>query len=107
MSFTIYSKVILPLCGPVLAAQAIFTFTFVWNDFFWPLIVISSSRAADLTTWIGAVYPEKQDRLGCRLCRLGDLDTTGSAGLHLLPEIFHPWHRTHRDEVTAYGKGSS
>lgn len=41
--FTIYSKVILPLCGPVLAAQAIFTFTFVWNDFFWPLIVISSS----------------------------------------------------------------
>ena len=40
--FTIYSKVVLPLCGPVLAAQAIFTFTFVWNDFFWPLIVISS-----------------------------------------------------------------
>lgn len=41
--FTIYSKVVLPLCGPVLAAQAIFTFTFVWNDFFWPLIVISST----------------------------------------------------------------
>jgi multiple sugar transport system permease protein len=38
----IYAQVILPLCGPVLAAQAIFTFTFVWNDFFWPLIVISS-----------------------------------------------------------------
>ena len=41
--FTIYSRVVLPLCGPVLAAQAIFTFTFVWNDFFWPLIVTSSS----------------------------------------------------------------
>ena len=40
--FTIYSKVVMPLCGPVLAAQAIFTFTFVWNDFFWPLIVTSS-----------------------------------------------------------------
>ena len=39
--FTIYRKVVMPLCGPVLAAQAIFTFTFVWNDFFWPLIVIS------------------------------------------------------------------
>ena len=46
--FTIYSKVILPLCGPVLAAQAIFTFTFVWNDFFWPLIVISSSELRTL-----------------------------------------------------------
>ena len=40
--FTIYWKVVMPLCGPVLAAQAIFTFTFVWNDFFWPLIVISN-----------------------------------------------------------------
>jgi multiple sugar transport system permease protein len=46
--FTIYSKVILPLCGPVLAAQAIFTFTFVWNDFFWPLIVIRSSELRTL-----------------------------------------------------------
>jgi multiple sugar transport system permease protein len=46
--FTIYRKVILPLCGPVLAAQAIFTFTFVWNDFFWPLIVIDSSELRTL-----------------------------------------------------------
>jgi multiple sugar transport system permease protein len=46
--FTIYRKVILPLCGPVLAAQAIFTFTFVWNDFFWPLIVINSSELRTL-----------------------------------------------------------
>jgi multiple sugar transport system permease protein len=46
--FTIYSKVILPLCGPALAAQAIFTFTFVWNDFFWPLIVISNPELRTL-----------------------------------------------------------
>jgi multiple sugar transport system permease protein len=46
--FTIYSKVILPLCGPALAAQAIFTFTFVWNDFFWPLIVISDPELRTL-----------------------------------------------------------
>lgn len=46
--FTIYSRVVLPLCGPVLAAQAIFTFTFVWNDFFWPLIVTSSPELRTL-----------------------------------------------------------
>jgi multiple sugar transport system permease protein len=39
--FRIYAQVVMPLCGPVLAAQAIFTFTGVWNDFFWPLIVLS------------------------------------------------------------------
>jgi multiple sugar transport system permease protein len=42
--FRIYTQIILPLCVPVLAAQAIFTFTFVWNDFFWPLIVISDPK---------------------------------------------------------------
>ncbi len=46
--FQIYWKVILPLSGPVLAANAIFTFTFVWNDFFWPLIVISKPELRTL-----------------------------------------------------------
>ena len=46
--FRIFAQVVLPLTGPALAAQAIFTFTFVWNDFFWPLIVISSPELRTL-----------------------------------------------------------
>ena len=38
-----YWQVILPLCRPALAAMAIFTFTYAWEDFLWPLIVVSSS----------------------------------------------------------------
>ena len=40
--FAIYWRIILPLSGPALAASAIFTFTAAWEDFFWPLIIISS-----------------------------------------------------------------
>ncbi len=40
--FRIFWRVVLPLCGPVLAATGIFTFTYAWEDFFWPLIIISS-----------------------------------------------------------------
>ena len=40
--FRIYSTIIMPLCKPVLATLAIFTFMGFWNDFLWPLIVISS-----------------------------------------------------------------
>lgn len=40
--FRIFFRVVLPLCGPVLAATGIFTFTYAWEDFFWPLIIISS-----------------------------------------------------------------
>ena len=39
--FRIFWKVVLPLCVPALAAQAIFTFQGAWEDFFWPLIIMS------------------------------------------------------------------
>jgi multiple sugar transport system permease protein len=40
--FKIYWKVVLPLSKPALAATGIFTFIYAWEDFFWPLIIISS-----------------------------------------------------------------
>jgi multiple sugar transport system permease protein len=41
--FRIFLRVVLPLSGPALAAVGIFTFTYAWEDFFWPLIIIDSS----------------------------------------------------------------
>lgn len=40
--FAIYWRVVMPLARPALAATGIFTFIYAWEDFFWPLIVISS-----------------------------------------------------------------
>lgn len=40
----IYRYVILPLARPVLATLAIFTFMSAWNDFMWPLIILSDQR---------------------------------------------------------------
>ncbi len=39
--FSIYWSVILPLCKPVLITLGIFTFMGTWNDFLWPLIVMT------------------------------------------------------------------
>lgn len=39
--FTVYARIMLPLCRPVLAATAIFTFMAAWEDFLWPLIIMS------------------------------------------------------------------
>lgn len=44
----IFHRLILPLCGPVLATTVSFYFMWNWNDFLWPLIVISSSKRAML-----------------------------------------------------------
>ena len=42
--FRIYWQVIMPLSKAALAASAIGTFTYTWNDWFWPLIVTSSDQ---------------------------------------------------------------
>jgi multiple sugar transport system permease protein len=39
--FEIYWKLILPLCKPILITLAIITFMGTWNDFLWPLIVMT------------------------------------------------------------------
>ncbi len=39
--FRIFLTIIVPLLGPVLATLAIFSFLGSWNDFMWPLIVLS------------------------------------------------------------------
>jgi multiple sugar transport system permease protein len=44
----IYWHVILPLCGPVVAATTIFSFLTSWNSFIWPLIILNSPEKQTL-----------------------------------------------------------
>ena len=39
----IYWSLVLPACAPILVTLAIFTFLGAWNDFLWPLIVLTDS----------------------------------------------------------------
>lgn len=52
--FTIYLRIILPLCRPVLATLAIFQFMWSWNNFLWPLIIISSLNKKTLPLGLAA-----------------------------------------------------
>ncbi len=47
--FAIYWRVMLPLCGPPLAALAVLNALWRWNDVLWPLMVISDSRLYTVT----------------------------------------------------------
>jgi multiple sugar transport system permease protein len=48
--WTIYRKVILPLCKPALAALAVLEFTFIYNDFFWALLLMSTGDKRPITS---------------------------------------------------------
>lgn len=45
-------SIVLPMVKPSLAAMAIIKFLWTWNEFFWPLLVITTSRKAVVTLGI-------------------------------------------------------
>lgn len=47
--------VVIPLVQPALAAFEVLRFTFIWNDFFWPLILIQSDALRPITLGLTTV----------------------------------------------------
>jgi multiple sugar transport system permease protein len=47
--FQIIRMVIVPLLRPALAGLSVLLFTFVWNDYFWALVLVQSDAAKPLT----------------------------------------------------------
>jgi multiple sugar transport system permease protein len=47
--FAIYWRIILPLCGPALAALAVVSALWRWNDVLWPLLVLSDRNLYTVT----------------------------------------------------------
>ena len=45
----IYRKIILPLLTPSLAALGVLEFTFIWNDYFWALILTQGDNVKPIT----------------------------------------------------------
>ncbi len=51
----VFTKVVLPLSVPALAALAAVTFLYAWNSFIWPLIMISSDQYKVLSVGLTAL----------------------------------------------------
>jgi multiple sugar transport system permease protein len=46
--FYIYRRIVVRLSGPAIAALAVFTFSFNWNNFLWPLIITTTPNMRTL-----------------------------------------------------------
>lgn len=46
---TLFWRVVLPLVTPAIAAVSVLIFTFIWNDFFWALVLVQSDAIRPLT----------------------------------------------------------
>jgi multiple sugar transport system permease protein len=53
--FRLYRSVYLPLSRPAISAVAIVTFVWTWNNFLWPLLVLSSTKTMTIPVGLASV----------------------------------------------------
>lgn len=53
--WNIFRHIILPLTRPAIAALAVLLFTFIWNDYFWALVLVQSDDVRPVTTALQAL----------------------------------------------------
>lgn len=51
----IFVQVVLPIMRPALAAVAIVVFLFQWNDFFWPLLILTQKQSYTIPVALGTL----------------------------------------------------
>jgi len=56
--FFIFWRIVLPLSSPVLVTLALFTFMGTWNDFLWPLIVMTKEKMYTLPVALAILMGE-------------------------------------------------
>jgi ABC-type maltose transport system permease subunit len=93
--FRIYWQICLPLVRGALVALSIFTFLGLWNDLFWPLIVLN--KQANLTLPIGLVVLQQGSYIQRGLAFAGAFIRLG-AGADLLCHLPASDHRRHHDD---------
>jgi multiple sugar transport system permease protein len=56
--FAIIWRIIVPLLRPAFAGLSVLVFTFVWNDYFWALVLVQSDAAKPLTLGLAGLKGE-------------------------------------------------
>ncbi|MFC6823646.1 carbohydrate ABC transporter permease [Halopelagius fulvigenes] len=60
----IYTRIMLPMAKPALSSLAVFTFTFIWGAFLWPLIVLSDSSMYPLQVGLAGLTGQYGSKWG-------------------------------------------
>lgn len=65
--FTVLWKVIVPLLAPVMAGYAIITFMDVWNDYLWPLVMLTETKMMTITVALGMINGQFERNFGVQM----------------------------------------
>ncbi len=65
--FTVLWKVILPLSTPVIAGYAVITFMDAWNDYLWPLVMLTKPDMMTVPVALGMVNGQFEHNFGVQM----------------------------------------
>ena len=65
--FTVLWKVILPLSTPVIAGYAVITFMDAWNDYLWPLVMLTKPEMMTVPVALGMVNGQFERNFGVQM----------------------------------------
>jgi len=60
--FSVWWRILMPLCGTAIAAFSVFTLLWAWNDLMWPLIMTSRESIRVLSVGIATLFGEHGTR---------------------------------------------
>lgn len=66
-TFQIYTRIVLPLMKPAIAALSLYTFVYTWNQFLWPLIVLQGEESFTLPVGIVTMQPTQVFQPGAEM----------------------------------------
>jgi multiple sugar transport system permease protein len=66
-TFQIYTRIVLPLMKPAIAALSLYTFVYTWNQFLWPLIVLQGESSFTLPVGIVTMQPTQVFQPGAEM----------------------------------------
>ncbi|ODR80365.1 ABC transporter permease [Haladaptatus sp. W1] len=66
-TFQIYTRIVLPLMKPAIAALSLYTFVYTWNQFLWPLIVLQGESSFTLPVGIVTMQPTQVFQPGAQM----------------------------------------
>ncbi|MBA2946993.1 carbohydrate ABC transporter permease [Streptomyces himalayensis] len=63
----IFFRIVLPLCGPILAVQGTLTFIAAWNTFLWPLIIANDQNLYTLSVGLSLLRGQNSSDYGLQM----------------------------------------
>ena len=91
-----YIRILIPNSKPILATLAVMTFQGVWNDFLWPLVMLTSPGKRTLAVGLSYLVRQYCNSLGFADGRISSDGVTHSCSIFPFAKVLRSKHKNNR-----------